>query len=467
LNELSIGDPEILVVDDDAELAYALRDLLLAEGYSVAVALSPQEALEIQSQSTELAVALIDLVMPQCNGLALMDEMHRRDSDLPIVIMTGFGTIESAVEAIKHGADDYLTKPFDQHVVKQKVGRILELNELRYRVAELEKNFRQVNDPFRELVFVSPAMQKVIERAKSAAQTDTTVLIVGETGTGKGKLARAIHAASRRSTAPFIAVNCGALPHDLVESELFGVRRGAFTGAYTDAPGIFMSASRGTVFLDEISEMPKEAQVKLLRVLQEKELRPLGAANPVPVDVRVIAATNRPLQQVRSQALREDLYFRLATVVIEIPPLRQRPEDILVFAQSFAARLAERYGRHITVSGGAMELLLRYPFPGNVRELENMLESMTALSHEDPQTITERELRPLVTSAADSLVPSDSNVTALEDVEHVAIERAIRLCGGNRTRAAALLGISRDTLYRKMREGHAKGMTRDPLNLPR
>ena len=455
MNEISAGDPEVLIVDDDAELAYTLRDLLLAQGYSVAAALSPQEALEIQSQSTELAVALIDLVMPQCDGLALMDELHRRSPDLPVVIMTGFGTIESAVEAIKHGAEDYLTKPFDQQVVKQKVGRILELHELRYRVSELEKNFRQVSDPFRDLVFVSPAMQKVVERAKSAAQTDTSVFIVGETGTGKGKLAKAIHAASRRSTLPFVSVNCGALPHELVESELFGVRRGAFTGAYADAPGIFMSASRGTVFLDEISEMPKDAQVKLLRVLQEKELRPLGAAHPVPVDVRVIAATNRSLQLVRSQALREDLYFRLATVVVEIPPLRQRPEDILVFAQSFAARLADRYGRHITVSGGAMELLLRYPFPGNVRELENMLESITALSREDPQTITEKELRPLINLATDPMVTPDGTVTALEDVEHLAIERAIRLCGGNRTRAAALLGISRDTLYRKLREGSA------------
>ncbi|MGZ4814682.1 MAG: sigma-54-dependent transcriptional regulator, partial [Terriglobales bacterium] len=456
----SIDDPEVLIVDDDAELAYTLRDLLLADGCAVAVALSPQEALEIQAKSTELAVALIDLVMPQCNGLALMDEMHRRDADLPVVIMTGFGTIESAVEAIKHGAEDYLTKPFDQRTVKQKVGRILELKELRYRVAELEKNYRQVSDPFRDLVFVSPAMQKVVEKAKSAAQTDTTVLIVGETGTGKGKLARAIHFASRRSAAPFVPVNCGALPHDLIESELFGVRRGAFTGAYSDAPGLFVSASRGTVFLDEISEMPKEAQVKLLRVLQEKELRPIGASRPVPVDVRVIAATNRPLQQVRSQALREDLYFRLATVVIEIPPLRQRCEDILVFAQSYAARLADRYGRHITVSGGGMELLLRYPFPGNVRELENMLESMTALSHDDPQTITEKELRPLIALASDPMLASDGTVTALEDVEHVAIERAIRLCGGNRTRAAALLGISRDTLYRKLRDTSSKANTR-------
>ena len=455
MNE-KVADPEVLVVDDDAELAATVRDLLLAEGHSVAVALTPQEALNIQSQSTELSVALVDLVMPQCNGLKLMEELHRHDAQLPIIIMTGFGTIESAVDSIKHGAEDYLTKPFDHRSVKQKVGRILELKELRSRIAELERNFQHVSDPFRDLVFVSPAMQRVVEKAKSAAQTDTTVLIVGDTGTGKGKLARAIHAASRRSRGQFMPINCGALPQDLVESELFGVRRGAYTGAYTDAPGVFMAANRGTVFLDEISEMPKEVQVKLLRVLQEKELRPLGAASPVPVDVRVIAATNRSLQQVRAEALRDDLYFRLATVVLEIPPLRQRCEDILVFAQAYAARLADRYGRHITVSGGAMELLLRYSFPGNVRELENMLESLTALSHEDPQTITEKELRPLISHDAAPLVLPESPVTALQEVEHLAIERAIRLCGGNRTRAAAMLGISRDTLYRKMRESNPK-----------
>ena len=460
MNETSINDPEVLIVDDDAELAYTLRDLLVARGHAVAVALTPQEALEVQAQSPELAVALIDLVMPHCNGLALMDEMHRQDPDLPIIMMTGFATIESAVEAIKHGAEDYLTKPFDQKIVQQKVGRILELRELRYRVAELEKNLRQVRDPFRDLVFVSAAMQKVVEKAKSAAQTDTTVLILGPTGTGKGMLASAIHAASRRSAGPFIPVNCGALPHELVESELFGVRRGAYTGAYSDRPGIFMSAAHGTVFLDEITEMPKEAQVKLLRVLQEKELRPVGAATPMSMDVRVIAASNRSLQEVRSHSLREDLYFRLATVVIEIPPLRQRCEDILVFAQAFAARLADRYGRHITVSGGAMQLLLSYAFPGNVRELENMLESVTALSHDDPQTITEKELRPLIAQAQGPLVASDGTITTLEDIERVAIERAIRLCGGNRTRAAALLGISRDTLYRKI---HANANLTDKL----
>ncbi|HEU5450739.1 MAG TPA: sigma-54 dependent transcriptional regulator [Terriglobales bacterium] len=444
--------PCILVVDDDAGLAGTLRDFLQGEGYTVEVALSAAEALQAQARQPNLALALVDLMMPISDGLAAMEQLHQRDPELPVLIMTGFGTIETAVEAMKRGAEDYLTKPFDREAVRKKVGRLMELHALRGRVAQLEANLQEISDPFAPVIYISGAMQKVVERARAAAASDATILLLGETGTGKEMLARAIHAAGRRASFPFQAVNCGALPRELVESELFGVRKGAFTGAYADAPGVFAAASRGTVFLDEVGEMPKDAQVKLLRVLQERELRPVGSATTVPIDVRVIAATNRPLASLRGQVLREDLYFRLATVVIEIPPLRARREDILVLAQSFAARLSDRYGRHITVSRGAAELLLNDSFPGNVRELENMLESVTALSQEDPQFIGEKDLRPLLSSHTASPAAELGVPLALDDMERVAIERAIRLCEGNRTRAAALLGISRDTLYRKLRE---------------
>ena len=247
-----------------------------------------------------------------------------------------------------------------------------------------------------------------------------------------------------------MAVNCGALPRELVESELFGVRRGAFTGAYADAPGVFAAAHKGTVFLDEIGEMPKEAQVKLLRVLQEKEVRPVGSTQTARVDARVIAATNRPLAVVRSELLREDLYFRLATVVIEVPPLRARREDVLVLSQWFVARLAEKYGRHVAISRAALECLLGHSFPGNVRELENLLESVCAVSTDDPQTISDKDVRLML--AQSPAILRDDVPLALDDMERMAIERAVRLCNGNRTRAAALLGISRDTLYRKIRE---------------
>jgi transcriptional regulator with PAS, ATPase and Fis domain len=297
-------------------------------------------------------------------------------------------------------------------------------------------------------------MQRVVEVARTAAQSDASVLLLGETGTGKEMLARAIHGASKRATAPFVAVNCGALPRELVESELFGFRRGAFTGAYADAPGLFVSGHHGTVFLDEVGEMPRDAQVKMLRVLQEKELRPVGSTKSVPVDVRIIAATNRPVDELRSECLREDLYFRIATVVIEIPPLRARPEDTLVLAQHFARRLSERYDRDIVLGRSALELLLEQSFSGNVRELENLLEAVTAVSRDDPQRVTDKDLARLIRP---SMVPGsrDRGVDqplGLEQLEHMAIQRALRITHGNRRKAASLLGISRDTLYRKLRE---------------
>jgi transcriptional regulator with PAS, ATPase and Fis domain len=244
------------------------------------------------------------------------------------------------------------------------------------------------------------------------------------------------------------------LPRELAESELFGFRNGAFTGAYADAPGIFSAASGGTVFLDEIGEMPKEIQVKLLRVLQEGELRPVGSTRPVHVDVRVVAATNRPLSELRSTLLREDLYFRIATVVLEVPPLRARPEDILVLAQHFAGRLSRRYGREISLARPALELLLRYSFPGNVRELENLIASASAVSADNPQTITDKDLKPLLGAGAPAAaVPAAMNETfSMEQMERLTIQQALRVSEGNRTKAASLLGISRDTLYRKLRQ---------------
>ncbi|MBI3694342.1 MAG: sigma-54-dependent Fis family transcriptional regulator, partial [Acidobacteria bacterium] len=305
----------ILVVDDDAGLAGTLQEFLQQEGYSVEVALSAAEALAIQERNPHLAMALVDLIMPVTDGMALMEQLHRRDPDLAVIVMTGYGTIETAVEAIKRGAEDYLTKPFDYQAARKKIGRLTEVFELRERVAQLEANL-ECCALFESFVYVSAPMQRVLERARAVAATDASVLLLGETGTGKEMLARAIHASSPRARSPFAPVNCGALPRDLVESELFGFRRGAFTGAYTDAPGLFASATGGTVFLDEIGEMPKEAQVKLLRVLQEGEVRPVGSPRPVKVDVRVISASNRPLAELRAEYLREDLYFRIATVVI-------------------------------------------------------------------------------------------------------------------------------------------------------
>jgi len=442
----------ILVVDDDAGLASTLQEFLQQEGYPVEVALSAAEALTLQERNPHLALALVDLVMPVTDGIALMEQLHRRNPELAVIIMTGYGTIETAVEAVKRGAEDYITKPFDRQAVRKKVARLMEVLELREHVAQLKASL-DCCPSFQSFVFVSSLMQRVLEKARTAAATGAPVLLLGETGTGKEMLARAIHAASPRARAPFVPVNCGALPRELVESELFGVRRGAFTGAYADAPGVFSAASGGSVFLDEIGEMPRDAQVKVLRVLQEGELRPVGSPRPTRVDVRVISASNRSLTTLRSDHLREDLYFRISTVVIELPPLRTRLEDVLVLAQHFAGRLTHRYGRNITLTRSALDLLLNYSFPGNVRELENLLEGAAVLSVEDPQTITSKDLKTLLDVRIPAASPSafSENPLSLECLERLAIQQALRVCQGNRSKAASLLGISRDTLYRKLR----------------
>ena len=445
----------VLVVDDDPSLSRTLKEFLVEEGYEVETAHDAEHALAIQERNPRICLALLDLMMPLTDGITLMEQLRRRDPDLPVMIMTGFGTIETAVEAMKRGAEDYLTKPLEPDAVKKKVGRIMELFQLRNRVSQLESNLHYYRPSFDSLVHVSPLMQRVVEKARTAAESDAAVLLLGETGTGKELLARAIHAASGRSTNSFVAVNCAALPKELVESELFGYRRGAFTGAFADGTGIFVSATRGTVFLDEVGEMPKDVQVKLLRVLQEKEVRPVGGTKAIPVDVRMIAATNRTNAELRHEQLRQDFYYRIATVVIEIPPLRARPEDILVLIQHTLRKLSERYDRDITAHRSAVELLLKYAFPGNVRELENLLESLAALSHENPQTISEKDLRPLLDPAGVAEMPSAKGIeqtVAIEPLERMAIERALRLAEGNRSKAASLLGISRDTLYRKLRE---------------
>ncbi|MBI1749319.1 MAG: sigma-54-dependent Fis family transcriptional regulator [Acidobacteria bacterium] len=446
----------ILVVDDDATMASTLHEFLEQEGYAVEVALTASEALALQERNPQLSVALVDLIMSPTDGLVLMEELRRRNPDLAVIIMTGYGTIETAVEAMKRGAEDYLTKPFDREAVRKKIARLMEVFALRSRVAQLEASL-EVSPSFGNFVSVSPAMQRLVERARAVAATDASVLLVGETGTGKEMLARAIHLASPRAARPFIPVNCGALPHELVESELFGFRRGAFTGAYTDAPGIFAAASGGTVFLDEIGEMPRDVQVKLLRVLQEGELRPVGSPKPEQVDVRVVSASNRPLAALRAEQLREDLYFRIATVVLEIPPLRARKEDILVLAQYFLGRIARRYGRPATLGRPALDLLLSYTFPGNVRELENALEAATALCADGSRIITDKDLKSLLNETSSPNVPcvAGEQPLSIERLERFAIQQALALCHGNRTKAAELLGISRDTLYRKLRRSDA------------
>ncbi len=443
----------LLIVDDERGILVALRGLFGKEGYEVETAESGEEALA-KVRAGLFHVVITDLSMKGMSGLDLLREIRRLDPESAVLMITAYGSQRIAVEAMKAGAEDYLPKPFDNDELRIKVRKVMEKQLLKLAHRQLLEQVRLETGRFENMLGRSRAMLRVFETIEKVAPTDVTVLIRGESGTGKELVARAIHFRSSRASGPFVAVNCAAFSRELVESELFGFRRGAFTGAYTDAAGLFASASGGTVFLDEIGEMPKEVQVKLLRVLQEKELRPIGSTHTLPVDVRIISATNRSLSQLRSEYLRSDFYFRIATVTIEIPPLRRRPEDLLALIHHFGRTLSERYEREITLHRSALELLLHYSFPGNIRELVNLLESVAAVSRDDPQVITDRDLRPLLQNGLpEGRDVSDADpVLTLDQWERMAIERALRRSKGNRTQAASLLGISRDTLYRKLRE---------------
>jgi transcriptional regulator with PAS, ATPase and Fis domain len=297
-------------------------------------------------------------------------------------------------------------------------------------------------------------MRSVLGRARVAAQSAAPVLIVGETGTGKELLARAIHRASPRKVRPFIPVNCAAIPQELAESELFGHRRGAFTGAVADHFGLFQAAHGGTLFLDEIVDLPLGAQAKLLRVLEGGEIRPVGETTALHVDVRILSACNRPLAEIAGGSLREDLFFRISTIVIQVPPLRQRHEDLYLLSEKFLQQLTQRYGRSISLDRAALDTLLAYSFPGNVRELSHILESAVAVSTENPQVIKERDIGPLLRAQAPSAAFSVGVAAdcSLESMEKFAIRQALRIASGNKSQAAELLGLSRGSLYRKLRE---------------
>ncbi len=443
----------ILVVDDDEVLASTLAKLLLQHYPVVHTALSGTEAVAVLGRETDIRLVLVDLVMPMMDGLGVLEHARQHHPEVSIILMTGFGTIETAVEAMKRGAEDYLTKPFDTETVLKKVSRLMELYELKERVARLESR-QQQESPFSQIVAGSAAMRAVVQRAGVAARSSAPVLIVGETGTGKEMLARAIHSASPRASRAFVPVNCAALPHDLIESELFGHRKGAFTGALFDHAGLFEAAHGGTLFLDEIGELPMAAQAKLLRVLESGELRRVGETTAACVDVRLLSATNRPIQQLQGGAFREDLFFRISTIVLDVPPLRHRRDDLYLLVKHFLHLLEGRYGRSVSLDRAGLDHLLGYPFPGNVRELAHILESTVAVSTDNPQVILDRDLVPLLRShsAFRDLPHQVASDCSLETLEKFAIRQALRLASYNKSHAAELLGLSRGSLYNKLRE---------------
>ena len=443
----------ILIVDDDEALRESLELVLLAEGYAVVTADSGEAALA-RIEEHPVDVVLCDLRMPGIDGFELMPQIARHLPGVPIVLMSAYGTQDLAVEAMRRGAYDYLAKPFEPNEVLLTLKKAYEREKLRKANQQLQRDVQRVLGD-RPIVAASKGMIELLEMLERTAAYKTTALLTGESGTGKEVLARAIHAQSPRRAESFVAVNCGAIPDNLLESELFGHAKGAFTGAGRAKRGLFAEANHGSFFLDEIGELPLALQVKLLRVLQEEEVRPIGETKPQQVDVRVIAATSRNLEQdVADGRFRKDLYYRLNVMNLVVPPLRERRDDIPLLSDHFLEHFRTLLGKPVrSIADDALERLTSYAWPGNVRELENVIERAVILA--DTDRITIRELPDNVVApvaGSNSGSASYSLKRARRAVEADAIRRALKATDGNRTHAAKLLEVSHRTLLYKIKE---------------
>jgi DNA-binding NtrC family response regulator len=447
----------ILIVDDEPEMRALLRDVLQDRGHRVTVAKEGREALDALSQERYEAV-ITDIRMKGMQGLDLLREVKRTYPDINVIVMTGFGSVETAIEAMKQGAYDYLTKPVKTDELVLVTEKALREAALRREVNHLRQAVHKEYS-FHQILGKSKPMREVFDLIRRVADSPTNLLITGESGTGKELVAKAIHYNSDQKDGPFVPVNCAAIPEALLESELFGHMKGAFTDAKTDKRGLFEEAQKGTLFLDEISELPLMLQAKLLRAIQEREIRRVGATRSVPVDVRIIAATNLLLtDEVKAKRFREDLYYRLNVIEIRLPPLRERREDIPLLVDAFLRKCAEANRKPLLgITEPALALLIDYPWPGNVRELENVVERAVTLtrgekiSPDDLPMVVQgaRGDRRVVDDAADRTLP-------LVEVEKEYIVRILEKTGGNKYQAAQLLGIDRKTLYRKLAEIEGK-----------
>jgi two-component system response regulator HydG len=442
----------VLLVDDDPAMCEFLSGELLDKGFEPHSRMSARDAIDALAVA-EFDVVVTDLNMPRMSGLALCERLAVDHPHVPIVVLTAFGSIETAVAAIRAGAYDFLTKPVEIEALALALERAVQHRRLREEVSHL-RSVVAATQQYDELVGSSTAMQRVYRLLDDLAESDASVLVSGESGTGKELVARALHRRGRRRDGPFVAMNCAAIPEALIESELFGHTRGAFTDARNARTGLFVRANGGTLFLDEIGELPVELQPKLLRALQERTVRPLGADTEVPFDVRLITATNRDLEiAVEERRFREDLYFRVYVVHVERPPLRARGSDVLLLAQRFIERFAARGEKRVVgFSAPAAELLLAYAWPGNVRELQNCVERAVALTRSGEITAADLPEKIRTYRASHVLVTTDdpSDLVPMEEVERRYILRVMEAVGGSKTMAARVLGFDRRTLYRKL-----------------
>src|SRR3954467_7070631 len=449
-----LQDVRILVVDDEPMMSDSLRQHLMDEGYAVDTAANGGQALDLLDGGAHHLV-ICDLQLPDMDGLTLLRHMKDAKPNTEVIVVTGYGSVQTAVEAIKAGAFYFVEKPFDFEELLPLVEKALERRAL---VAEAENMRRQLStrSEYFNIIGSSKQMQTIYETIESVAKSDANVLIVGESGTGKELIANAIHYNSLRSKKPFIKVNCAALPKELIESELFGHTKGAFTGAHADKDGLIQHAAGGSLMLDEIAEMPVELQPKLLRVLQERSYRKIGSEKTYAVDFRLICSTNRlPADAIRDGLLRDDLFYRISTITIHVPPLRERAEDIQLLTEHFLKMYAKKYERPITgVSQAAYQRLFSHAWPGNVRELQNVIERAVLLAKSN-------RIEPVDLPFDNGSLPEGTpagvtwdvppNMT-LEDIEKLVIEKTLQRTGGNKQAAANLLGIYRPRLYSKIRK---------------
>ncbi len=440
----------VLVVDDEPTMADGLRMVLAAEGYSVRVAGTMAAALAEEAEH-DFDLAVVDMVLPDGDGLRLLKELKARDPSLEIIVVTAHGSIPKAVEATKAGAFYFVGKPFDPDELLVLAAKALERRRLVAETSDLRRRLiEQTADG--EILGSAPSMQRVFEILESVSDSDANVLIVGESGTGKELLANAVHERSALRDGPWVKINCAALPKELIESELFGHMRGAFTGATTDKIGLLEEANHGSLLLDEIAEMPVDLQAKLLRVLEERTFRRIGGSKSITSDFRLITSTNRsPTQAVKDGRLRQDLYFRINTVTITIPPLRERAEDIPVLVRAFLERYRSKHARTVEgIAPDAYRQLLAYAWPGNVRELQHAIERAVLVARGRDITLT--DLPETVQGVGQTVDARDVPAGSLEDIERVSILRALESTRWNKQAAATLLGLRRPTLYSKMRK---------------
>lgn len=444
-DELLAGS-KVLIIDDEELLCNSMERQMRPHKIKVFCAQKPEDGINILKEH-EIDVVFLDVRLPGMNGLEVLSLIKERWQDIPVIMMTAYGTVPDAVQAMKLGAMDFIQKPFEPlELPLLMVSKGIQQKRLIQRVTLLQKEVEE-RYRFENIIGKSQRMQDIFDTIRKLASSESTILIRGESGTGKELIARAIHYNSPRKKGPFVAVDLGSLAENIIESELFGHVRGSFTGAHSDNKGLFRAADGGTIFLDEVGNIPLPVQARLLRVLQEREVKPVGSYQPIRVNVRVIAATNKNLEDsVKKQEFREDLYFRLKVVPIEIPPLRERREDIPLLIQHFVAKHGGE-GSKLKFSPQASELLMNYDWPGNVRELENLIERLLALTGNET-VIKESDLPQEIRNYQ---IVSSSKPVSLDDYEKAAVERAIAEAQGDVEKAAQILGVGKSTLYRKMK----------------